>query len=154
MPRGVETILLAEDDPSVRSTAARTLGVLGYTVLEVAHGAQALEVAALHPGPIHLLVADVIMPHLGGRSLAVELSQTRRELRVLFTSGYATDVLANLGKADVAFLSKPYTPSELACRVREILGADPFEAVWRWVPTGPGKDRSSEQACPDREGYR
>jgi two-component system cell cycle sensor histidine kinase/response regulator CckA len=154
MPRGVETILLAEDDPSVRSTAARTLGVLGYTVLEAAHGAQALEVAAVHPGPIHLLVTDVIMPHLGGRTLAVELSQTRRELRVLFTSGYATDVLPNLGKADVAFLSKPYTPSELACRVREILGADPFEAVWRWVPTGTGKDRSSEQACPDREGYR
>jgi two-component system cell cycle sensor histidine kinase/response regulator CckA len=122
MPRGVETILLAEDDPSVRSTAARTLSLLGYTVLEAAHGAQALEVAAVHPGPIHLLVADVIMPRLGGRSLAVELCRARRELRVLFTSGYATDVLANLGKAEVAFMSKPYTPSQLACRVREILG--------------------------------
>jgi CheY-like chemotaxis protein len=154
MPRGVETILLAEDDPSVRSTAARTLGLLGYTVLEAAHGAQALEVAAAHPGPIHLLVADVIMPHLGGRSLAVELWRTRRQLRVLFTSGYVADVLANLGKTEAAFISKPYTPSQLARRVREILGADAFEAVRRWVPTERGEGRSSEQPCPDREGRR
>jgi CheY-like chemotaxis protein len=134
MPRGVETILLAEDDPSVRGTAARTLGLLGYTVLEAAHGAQALEVAAAHPGPIHLLVADVIMPHMGGRSLAVELCRTRRELRVLFTSGYAADVLANLGKTEAAFMGKPYTPSQLARRVREILEAHALEAVWRRLP--------------------
>jgi CheY-like chemotaxis protein len=146
MPRGVETILLAEDDPSVRSTAARTLGLLGYTVLETAHGAEALEVAAAHPGPIHLLVTDVIMPHLGGRSLAVELCRTRQDLRVLFTSGYATDVLAGLGKAEVAFLSKPYTPSQLARRVREILGADAFEAVSGWVPTERGEEGSGEPA--------
>jgi two-component system, cell cycle sensor histidine kinase and response regulator CckA len=124
MPTGIETILLAEDDPSVRSTAARTLGLLGYTVLEAAHGAEALEVAAAHSGPIDLLVADVIMPHLGGRSLAVELCRIRRELRVLLTSGYAAGVLANLGRTEAAFMSKPYTPSQLARRVREILESD------------------------------
>jgi nitrogen-specific signal transduction histidine kinase len=123
MPGGVETILLAEDDPAVRTIAARTLGLLGYTVLEAAHGAEALEIAAVHRGPIHLLVTDVIMPHLSGRSLAEELSRTRQEIRVLFTSGYAADAMADLApKADVAFMSKPYTPGQLAVRVRDVLG--------------------------------
>ena len=122
VPRGVETILLVEDDPSVRTIAARILGVLGYTVLEAADGAQALEIAATHDGPIHLLVIDLIMPHLGGRSLAEELRRIRSELRVLFTSGYAADVHADaVLKAGMAFMSKPFTPSQLARRLRGIL---------------------------------
>lgn len=130
MPRGVETILLAEDDPAVRTIAARTLGFLGYAVLEAAHGAEALEIAAVHRGPIHLLVTDVIMPHLSGRSLAEELCRTRQEIRVLFTSGYAADAMADLApQADVAFMSKPYTPGQLAVRVRDVLGRE-------YAPTG------------------
>lgn len=129
MPRGVETVLLAEDDPSVRTASVRTLRLLGYTVLEAAQGAEALEVAAVHAGPIDLLIADVIMPRVGGRSLAVELCRARRDLKVLFTSGYAADVRTGLGRADVAFLGKPYTPSQLARRVRDILGTDGLESV-------------------------
>jgi nitrogen-specific signal transduction histidine kinase len=119
---GTETILLAEDDASVRCIAGRTLRLLGYAVLEAANGAEALAVAETHRGPIHLLITDVIMPQLGGRSLAEQLYPARQELRVLFTSGYTADVLTDLLlHPEVAFLGKPYAPDHLAWRVREIL---------------------------------
>jgi CheY-like chemotaxis protein len=119
---GTETILLAEDDASVRCIAGRTLRLLGYAVLEAANGAEALAVAETHRGPIHLLITDVIMPQLGGRSLAEQLYPARQELRVLFTSGHTADVLTDLLlHPEVAFLGKPYAPDHLAWRVREIL---------------------------------
>jgi two-component system, cell cycle sensor histidine kinase and response regulator CckA len=91
-------------------------------VLESAHGLEALEVAGGHPGPIHLLVTDVIMPHLSGRTLAAELRRQRPALRVLFTSGYPTDVLTEAAlQSEVAFIGKPYDPITLARRVRGIL---------------------------------
>jgi two-component system cell cycle sensor histidine kinase/response regulator CckA len=123
MPKGAETILLAEDDPSVRSTASRTLRLLGYTVLEATNGAEALEIASGHESEIHLLIADVIMPRLGGPSLADQLRRSRPELKVLLISGYAAEALAELGSPDLSFMRKPYTPSQLARRMREILGA-------------------------------
>jgi CheY-like chemotaxis protein len=124
MPSGGETILLAEDDPAVRSTAVRMLRLLGYTVLEATQGAEALDIATSHPAEIHLLVADVIMPRLGGPGLADQLRRARPELKVLLISGYAAEALAELGNPDVSFMRKPYTPSQLARRVREILGAE------------------------------
>lgn len=121
---GTETILLAEDDACVRAITARTLRSLGYTVLEAAHGVEALEVAVAHTAPIHLLLADVVMPQLNGSSLARELRQARPELRVLFVSGYAADVLTRADlQSDFPFMAKPYAPTLLAHRVREILDA-------------------------------
>ena len=126
---GTETILLAEDEASVRSIAARTLRSLGYTVLEAVHGVAALEVAALHGGPVHLLITDVIMPQLSGRTLAAELRRNRPELRVLFTSGYPSDVLTDAAlQPGVAFIGKPYEPVCLARQVRSVLG-NPLCAV-------------------------
>jgi two-component system cell cycle sensor histidine kinase/response regulator CckA len=120
--RGSETILLAEDEPAVRSIAARRLRSLGYTVLEAANGLEALEVAASHPGTVHLLISDVIMPQLSGKTLANELRRQRPEMRVLFTSGYPPDLLTDAAlQSEVAFISKPYDSLALAHRVREVL---------------------------------
>jgi CheY-like chemotaxis protein len=123
VPGGTETILLAEDEASVRSASARTLRSMGYSVLEAAHGLEALELAAAHPGPVHLLITDVIMPQLSGKTLADELRRGRPELRVLFTSGYPADVLTDaVLEPGVTFISKPYEPTCLARRVHTILG--------------------------------
>ncbi len=118
---GSETILLAEDEPAVRAVAARTLRSQGYTVLEAAHGPEALEVARRHVGSVHLLVSDLVMPHLDGPALVTELHRDRPEVRVLFTSGYPSDVLAGTTRTDAAVLSKPYDPEGLTRRVREVL---------------------------------
>jgi CheY-like chemotaxis protein len=119
VPGGTETILLAEDEAPVRYIAARTLRSLGYTVLEAVDGIDALEVAGAHQGPVHLLIADVIMPQLCGKTLAAELRRERPELKVLFISGYPADVLTDAAlQPGVAFISKPYEPACLARRVR------------------------------------
>jgi CheY-like chemotaxis protein len=122
-PGGTETILLAEDEAAVRAIAARTLRSLGYTVLEAGNGREALEVAAGFEGPVHLLVTDVVMPHVNGRALAEELRRERPALRVLFTSGYPTDVLSGGRRRAGSILTKPYDPGRLAQRVREMLDA-------------------------------
>ena len=96
-PGGTETILVAEDDAAVRSVAARTLQSLGYRVLEAGHGAEALEIAAAHAECIHLLVTDVVMPHVNGKVLADELRRARPELKVLFTSGYPAEAFGKAG---------------------------------------------------------
>jgi two-component system, cell cycle sensor histidine kinase and response regulator CckA len=118
---GSETILLAEDEPAVRAVAARTLRSLGYTVLEAAHGLEALEVARGHLGPVHLLVSDLVMPHLDGPALLTELRRERPEIRVLFTSGYPSEVLSGTMRTEAAVLSKPYDLAGIARRVRELL---------------------------------
>jgi two-component system cell cycle sensor histidine kinase/response regulator CckA len=118
---GSETILLAEDEPSVRAVAVRTLRSLGYTVLEAANGRDALELARRHAGPVHLLVSDLVMPHLDGPGLVAELHRERPEVRVLFTTGYPSDVLSGTTRAGAAILCKPYDRQELGRRVRELL---------------------------------
>jgi nitrogen-specific signal transduction histidine kinase/CheY-like chemotaxis protein len=121
-PGGTETILLAEDEAVVRSVAARTLHALGYTVLEASHGLEALEVAERYPGHIHLLITDVVMPHLNGKELADGLRRNRPELRVLFTSGYPADILTDAKfQPEVHWLSKPYDGTSLAHQVRKAL---------------------------------
>jgi two-component system, cell cycle sensor histidine kinase and response regulator CckA len=120
--RDRETILLAEDEAVVRRIALRTLRMLGYTVLEAMHGRDALELANSYEGPIHLLITDDVMPHLGGRALASELRRRRPGVRVLFTSGYPEDRWAAPGAAGRdGYLGKPYDPSALARRVRDML---------------------------------
>jgi PAS domain S-box-containing protein len=122
---GTETILLAEDDAMVRPLAKSLLDKLGYTVLEAENAERALEVATTHPGPIHLLVSDVVMPGASGRELARRLALTRPDTRVLYVSGYTDDAIVHHGMLEpgLHFLQKPFTPAALARKVREVLGA-------------------------------
>jgi two-component system, cell cycle sensor histidine kinase and response regulator CckA len=95
----------------------------GYTVLEASHGVEALHVSAQHDGPIHLLVADVVMPGMRGPEVAQRLTSVYPDVKVLFISGYTSDAIPHQGRLDpeVAFLQKPFTTEELAHKVREIL---------------------------------
>jgi signal transduction histidine kinase/CheY-like chemotaxis protein len=122
-PQGSETVLLVEDEAAVRGLARDVLQRQGYTVLEAADGDEALRLGRQHDGPIHLLVTDVVMPHMGGRELADQLTAGRREMKVLYMSGYADDAILQQGisQTGVAFLEKPFTAATLAARVREVL---------------------------------
>ena len=122
---GTETILLAEDDDILRPLTKGLLAKLGYTVLEAESAEQALAVAGARQGPIHLLVADVVMPGASGRELARRLAQSRPETRVLYVSGYTDDAIVHHGMLDpgLKFLQKPFTPAALARKVREVLDA-------------------------------
>lgn len=122
---GHETILLAEDEESVRRLAAMVLQRNGYRVIAARDGKTALDAAAAHDGRIDLLLTDVIMPGLNGRELADRFATIHPEARVLFMSGYAGEALSAQGVLDtsVAFLAKPFVPAELASKVREVLDA-------------------------------
>ena len=123
--RGSETILLAEDDNAVRSTARRILTACGYKVLQAADGQAALDEAERYAKPIHLLVTDVIMPRLDGRGLVRKIVPKRRDLKVLYISGYTDEVIAKRGilEEGIFFLHKPFLPHELAEKVRRVLDA-------------------------------
>ena len=124
LPRGTETLLLVEDEPSVRHLTCRVLESQGYTVLRANNGQDALHLAREHKGaPIRLVVTDVIMPLMGGKVMAEWLKTTYPDLKILFTSGYTDDAIAQHGVLDagVEFLPKPYTPASLSCKVREML---------------------------------
>jgi len=93
------TVLVVEDEPAVRAMAARVLREQGYMVLEADNGADALEVLAAHHGPIDLLLADVVMPQMGGKTLAENLLPHRPDLKVLFMSGYPGRTIAGQGRS-------------------------------------------------------
>jgi signal transduction histidine kinase/CheY-like chemotaxis protein len=122
-PPATETILLVEDQPEVRTLAARVLRTEGYTVLEAGDGDNALEQATEHGGPIHLLLTDVVMPGLSGRQVAERFALIRPGAKVLFVSGYTDNVILHRGalQPGTEFLAKPFTPDVLADRVREVL---------------------------------
>jgi PAS domain S-box-containing protein len=124
---GHETILLAEDEDGVRELARRFLGDLGYRVLAAEHGQAALELAERHAGRIDLLLTDVVMPRLGGRSLARQLAESRRGLKVLYISGYSGEILGREGNVDagIQLIQKPFQLRELAHRIRELLDGGP-----------------------------
>jgi two-component system, cell cycle sensor histidine kinase and response regulator CckA len=122
--RGTETILVVEDDLSVRLLAVKGLQAQGYTVLAAINGQDALRVVGEHKAePIALVITDVIMPQMGGKVMAEWLKTTYPNLRILFTSGYTDDAIVREGilNPGVAFIAKPYTPTNLARKVREML---------------------------------
>ncbi|MGQ9552557.1 MAG: PAS domain S-box protein [Anaerolineae bacterium] len=123
LPLGNETVLVVEDEPTVRRVAARILREQGYTVLEAANAHEALRLSQEHAGPIHLLLTDVVMPQMGGRELAARLKAVRPETLVLYVSGYTNNAIVHHGVLDegTAFLQKPFTATALVRRVRDLL---------------------------------
>ncbi|MGQ9501282.1 MAG: response regulator [Anaerolineae bacterium] len=123
LPDGSKTILVVEDNAEVREIAALTLQRLGYTVLKAADGAEALRVAQEHPDDIHLVLTDVVMPRMSGKVLADQLCTLRPNLRVLYMSGYTSNVIVQHGVLDegVTLLEKPFNATSLAQRVRTVL---------------------------------
>jgi nitrogen-specific signal transduction histidine kinase/CheY-like chemotaxis protein len=125
---GTETILLVEDEEQIRVVARRILARHGYQVLEARNGAEALSLWQQHHAAISLLLTDVVMPEMSGPALARQLTASRPSLKVLYMSGYTDDAVVRHGvlEGEVAFLQKPFTPSTLGAKVREVLdGAAP-----------------------------
>jgi two-component system, cell cycle sensor histidine kinase and response regulator CckA len=121
--RGSETILLVEDEDSLRTLTRDLLRLKGYTVLEAANGTEALELSGRTPGEVHLLLTDVVMPGINGRALAEQLKLKRPGMKVAFMSGYTGQ---RVGQKDILepgsfFIQKPFGREQLASRVREAL---------------------------------
>ena len=124
VPHGSETILLAEDEPLVRSMASKMLKGQGYIVLEAPHGEAALRVARQHVGEgMHLLLTDVVMPKMGGIELSEKVKALYPNCRMLLMSGYSDEIVtkSDLLNNGAGFLQKPFTLSSLAIKIREAL---------------------------------
>jgi two-component system cell cycle sensor histidine kinase/response regulator CckA len=123
VPRGTETVLLAEDEPAVRAVVQQVLERHGYTVLVAPNGNLALKLVAANPGAVQLLLTDVVMPGMSGRQLAAQFSALQPGARVLFMSGYTSDAVVRHGVLEpgIAYLQKPFSPEALARKVRQVL---------------------------------
>jgi two-component system, cell cycle sensor histidine kinase and response regulator CckA len=126
-----ETVLVVEDDRTVRELVCRSLGRRGYHVLCAGRCDEALRIANEHPGTIDLVLTDVIMPQMHGPQLANELRQRRPNTKVLYVSGYSDTEIADQGvlSPEVHFLQKPFTPDTLARKVRAVLDQDVAAAM-------------------------
>jgi signal transduction histidine kinase/CheY-like chemotaxis protein len=122
-PKGyAEVVLLVEDEDQVRKLACKILQGRGYVVLEARDGREGLSVSEAHQGKIDLLLSDAVMPELGGRELADRILAMRPDIKVLFMSGHTQDLILKEGvKAGTPFLLKPFAPTDLALKVREVL---------------------------------
>jgi len=123
LPRGTETILVAEDDDSVRTVTVDTLRRVGYRVLAARSGEEALALAGSHDGDVRLLITDVVMPGLRVRELVAQLAALQPAARVLYMSGYTDDAINHQGLLEPAvnYIEKPFTPMQLARHVRRLL---------------------------------
>ncbi len=123
---GDETILLVEDDPMVRTLTRRILKRSGYAVLDAAGPKEAIALCERHPGDIHLLLTDVVMPDMNGKDLHDRIRAARPTVKTLFMSGYSADAIANRGVLDqrTHFIGKPFNAEELCRKVRETLDAE------------------------------
>ena len=121
--RASETVLLVEDVPLLAKVTRNFLELNGCVVLSASHADEAIRVAESFPGPIHLLLTDVVMPHMNGREFSQRLLVQRPEMRVLFISGHTAGIISQnaLLAEGVAFLEKPPTIDALTRKVREIL---------------------------------
>jgi two-component system, cell cycle sensor histidine kinase and response regulator CckA len=122
---GTETILLVEDNEQVRELAHTVLKNKGYKVLAAANGEKALTTVAGHEGEIHMMLTDVVMPGMNGKDLFLKVSKTHPGIKVLYMSGYTSNVIAHHGilEKDIQFIQKPFTVNGLAKRVRQLLDA-------------------------------
>jgi CheY-like chemotaxis protein len=120
---GTETILLVEDDEAVRELSREILEMNGYEVLEATNGQDALNICENRDREFHLIVTDLVMPEMGGRDLADAVGPTMPETKILFLSGYADSVVFHQGMLEEGsfFLQKPFTPTGLAQKVRQVL---------------------------------
>jgi CheY-like chemotaxis protein len=123
---GSETVLLVEDEESVRQLVRETLEAKGYRVLEADHGAAALQIASDHNGPIDMLITDVVMPGMSGRELSEQLLASDPDIKILYLSGYTEDAVVHQGVLEpgTSFLQKPFTLQALARKVREVLRSE------------------------------
>jgi two-component system cell cycle sensor histidine kinase/response regulator CckA len=122
LPRGSETILVVEDEPGLRELAASVLQKQGYTILKAGNGQEALRIVRERRGlPIELVLTDMVMPEMGGKMMADWLQATNPEIKILFTSGYTDCGLDGALDAGIEFLQKPYTPSALVRKTREVI---------------------------------
>jgi two-component system cell cycle sensor histidine kinase/response regulator CckA len=126
-PRGSETVLLVEDEDAVRQLLRDVLRRYGYTVLEAANGPEAIDLCRTHPGPIHLVVTDMVMPQMSGWEVADAVSALRPKTKLVYMSGYIEHVVVEERVLDtgIAFLGKPFTPEALGRKVREVLDGEP-----------------------------
>ncbi|MHC4247550.1 MAG: PAS domain S-box protein [Planctomycetota bacterium] len=140
---GSETVLIAEDDDVVRDLARAVLSDCGYRVLEASDGRKAMQASRSHAGPVHILLADVVMPGMGGRELFERLARERPGLRAVFVSGYAEDAIARDGglPPGTAFQEKPFGPEALTRMVRAVLDAPAVGGPGSsTVPVPPGQE--------------
>jgi PAS domain S-box-containing protein len=130
-----ETILIVEDDAGLLEVTHRSLEAVGYAILSARNPEEAIRIAESHPGPIHLMVTDVILPGINGAQLASQLSRLRPEMKVLFVSGYTDEYIVRHGVLEpgLAFLQKPFSPKALNRKVGEMLAAPlPFAEPAAW----------------------
>ena len=120
---GSGVILLVEDERAVRSFTKSALTQCGYHVIEASGGDEAIDVAMKYAGEIGLLLMDVVLPGMNGKELSERIKVLRPNLKVLFVSGHTADAITHRGVLDsgVAFLPKPFSPDELAAKVRDVL---------------------------------
>jgi two-component system cell cycle sensor histidine kinase/response regulator CckA len=126
MPGHGETVLVAEDEPMVRSHVVRMLDRMGYTTVEAADGREALELLSARAAPVDLVLTDIVMPRLNGRDLATEISARWPDLPVLFMSGYADDEMSrrDLLTPEAPFIQKPFDSRGLAAKLGAMLRRD------------------------------
>jgi hypothetical protein len=122
-----QTVLVVEDEPAMREITRRLLARNGFQVLVAADGPAALATVASHPGPIDVLLTDVVMPQMQGREVADRVHALRPEVRLMFMSGYTAGLLGGQGVLEpgVHLLEKPFTESVLLAKLNEVLGAPP-----------------------------
>jgi len=120
------TILVVEDERALRTLVARVLRSRGHTALTAETAAEALEIARTHEGPLDLMLTDLVLPDFTGRDLADRVREVRPEVRILLMSGYVEDLVPrDAAPCPFPLLPKPFTPRELAARVREALDGPP-----------------------------
>ena len=123
LPQGNETILIVDDNPSIRQLIIETLKPLGYHCLQAASGKEAIDVIRKYDGEVHLLLTDVVMPYMNGRELAEKIRKERPDIKIIFMSGYTENIIAHHGVLEqgINYISKPITPIALTQKIKIVL---------------------------------